>query len=51
VITVDAPAAVQLQPGDPVRFAEVSLGEAQRLLVERERDLTCFRVGLTFRAR
>jgi antagonist of KipI len=49
VITVDAAAAVQLRPGDPVRFAEVSLGHAQRLLVERERDLARLRVGLALR--
>jgi allophanate hydrolase subunit 2 len=47
VITVDLPAAAQLRPDDPVRFGEVSLGDAQRLLVQRERDFARFRVGLT----
>ncbi len=46
VITVDLPAAAQLRSGDSVRFVEVSLGEAQRLLIERERDLEIFRLGL-----
>ena len=46
VITMDLPAAAQLRPGDAVRFAEVSLDQAQRLLVERERDLETFRIGL-----
>lgn len=47
VITVDLPAAAQLRPGDLVRFAEVPLAEAQRLFVERERDLQRFRIGLS----
>lgn len=49
VITVDFPAAAQLRSGDAVRFAEVSLEEAQHLLGERERDLARFRVGLRLR--
>lgn len=46
VITVDLPAAAQLRPGDQVRFAEVTLAEAQVLLVERKRGFERFRVGL-----
>lgn len=46
VITVDLPAAAQLWPGDFVRFAEVPLVEAQRLLFQRDRDLAWFRAGL-----
>jgi len=46
VITVDLPAAVQLCPGDSVRFAEVSLMEAQQLFIERERQVARFRLGL-----
>jgi antagonist of KipI len=49
VITVDLPAASQLWPGAEVRFAEVTLAEAQRLLIERERDLEWFRIGLELR--
>jgi antagonist of KipI len=46
VITVDMPIAAQLQPGDPVHFGEVSLGEARSLLAAREHDLRWFRAGL-----
>ena len=47
VITVDLPIAAQLWPGDPVRFHEVSLAEAQDLSREREQDFARFRVGLS----
>ena len=46
VITVDLPSAAQLSPGDEVRFVEVTLTEAQRLLLERARDLERFQIGL-----
>ena len=49
VITVDLPIAAQLRPGDELRFREVSLADAQRLLIQRERDLAMFRVGLSLR--
>jgi antagonist of KipI len=49
VITVDLPIAAQLWPGNSVRFEEVSLKEAQRLLREREDDFARFRVGLSLR--
>ena len=51
VITVDLPLAAQLWPGNTVRFAEVSLEEAQRLLREREEDFARFRIGLSLRVR
>ena len=51
VITVDLPIAAQLTPGDELRFREVSIADAQRLLIQRERDLELFRVGLSFRMR
>jgi antagonist of KipI len=47
VITVDLGIAAQLRAGDGVRFAEVSLQDAHRLLMERERDLVRFRIGLS----
>ena len=47
VITVDLPIAAQLWRGDPVRFREVSLAEAQDVLREREEDFARFRVGLS----
>jgi antagonist of KipI len=47
VITVDLGIAAQLRAGGGVRFLEVSLQDAHRLLVERERDLDRFRIGLS----
>ena len=47
VITVDLPIAAQLWPGHYVRFHEISLMEAQRLLHEREEDFARFRIGLS----
>jgi antagonist of KipI len=47
VITLDLGIAAQLRPGDRVRFSEVSLCDAHRLLLEREQDLERFRVGLS----
>jgi antagonist of KipI len=51
VISVDLPIAAQLRVGDRVRFREVSLMEAHRLLAERERDLAEFRVGIKLHVR
>ncbi|HKP38412.1 MAG TPA: hypothetical protein VJT71_16250, partial [Pyrinomonadaceae bacterium] len=50
VITVDLPVASQLGPGDQVRFREVTIAEAHRLLFQRERDFGLFRAGLETRA-
>jgi allophanate hydrolase subunit 2 len=47
VITVDLGIAAQLRAGDRVRFSEVSLADAHHLLLERERELRRFRVGLS----
>ena len=47
VITVDLGIAAQLRAGDSVRFSEVSLQDAHRVLMERERDLERFRIGLS----
>jgi len=47
VITVDLGIAAQLRAGDGVRFFEVSLQDADRLLMERQRDLERFRIGLS----
>jgi antagonist of KipI len=47
VITVDFGVAAQLRAGDRVRFSEVSLQDAHRLFLERERDLDRFRIGLS----
>ena len=47
VITVDLCIAAQLRAGDHVRFSEVSLADAHRLLLERKRQLKRFRIGLS----
>jgi antagonist of KipI len=47
VITVDLGIAAQLRAGDQVRFSEVSLVDAHRLLLEREQQLELFRIGLS----
>jgi antagonist of KipI len=47
VISVDLGIAAQLRAGDGVRFFEVSLQDAHRLLMERQRDLERFRIGLS----
>src|SRR5438046_10462168 len=47
VITVDLGVAAQLRAGDHARFSEVSLADALRLLVERERELQRLRVGIS----
>ncbi|MCY6369190.1 biotin-dependent carboxyltransferase family protein [Clostridium ganghwense] len=39
VISVDIPVVAQLKPGDSISFCEVSLEEAQKLYIEREKDI------------
>jgi len=46
VISVDLPLLAQLRPGDVVRFSEVSLAEAHRLVLAREKALAILRRGL-----
>ena len=48
VATVDLGAVAQLRPGDPIRFTRVSLDDAQRLYLERERSLDALRRALSF---
>jgi antagonist of KipI len=47
VITVDLGIAAQFRAGDHVRFSEVSMADAHRLVLERERELERFRIGLS----
>jgi antagonist of KipI len=49
VITVDFGIAAQLRAGDHVHFSEVSPSGGQRLLLERERELEVFRIGLSLK--
>jgi antagonist of KipI len=51
VITVDLAIAAQLRAGDRVRFSEVSMADAYRLLLERQRELERFRIGLSLQRR
>jgi len=50
VITVDLSIAAQLRAGDHVRFSEVSLTDAHRLLFEREREFERFRIGISLQS-
>ncbi len=50
VISVDLGIAAQLRTGELVRFSEISMPDAHRLLMERERETELFRVGLALRA-
>lgn len=49
VIKVDLGIAAQLRAGDRARFSEVSRQDATGLLMERERDLERFRIGVSLR--
>jgi antagonist of KipI len=40
IAAVDLPRLAQRRPGDPVRFAEINLDEAQTRYLERERELS-----------
>lgn len=51
VISVDLPLMAQLRPGDAVRFAEVSLTEAQKLALAHEHTLALLREGLAHKLR
>jgi antagonist of KipI len=46
VICVDLPLMAQLRPGDVLRFAEVSIEEAHRLALARDRAMAILREGL-----
>jgi antagonist of KipI len=50
VASVDIGAVAQLRPGDAIRFAPVSLDDAQRLYLERERSLDALRRVLSYPA-
>ncbi|PWT96021.1 MAG: KipI antagonist [Bacteroidetes bacterium] len=39
VAEVDLPICAQLKPGDPIRFREISIGESENLLMEREKEI------------
>ncbi|WP_038084694.1 biotin-dependent carboxyltransferase family protein [Tumebacillus flagellatus] len=47
VAAVDLPVLAQLKPGDRLRFTEITVEEAQRLYLERERGLQMLQRALT----
>ena len=49
VASVDLSLAAQLRPGSKLRFAAISLEEAQSLLRQREDDIDRLKVGLRFK--
>lgn len=49
VASVDLPLVAQLKPGDHLRFAPISLDDAQRMYLERAQELEQLKVGLSFR--
>lgn len=50
-ITVDLPLISQLKPGDRMRFTEVSIEEAQRLLRLQERMINCLKNAIRLKRR
>jgi antagonist of KipI len=51
VAGIDLPRLAQRKPGDPVRFAEISLADAQSRYLERERTLTALKHTIAERLR
>jgi antagonist of KipI len=49
VASVDLPLAAQLRPGTKLRFAAISLAEAQSLFRQREDDIARLKVGLALK--
>ncbi|MCM3612021.1 biotin-dependent carboxyltransferase family protein [Planococcus sp. MERTA32b] len=49
VITVDLPLVSQLKPGDRLRFKEVSIEEAQRLLRLQEKTINCLKRAIKYK--
>ncbi|MDQ0271887.1 biotin-dependent carboxyltransferase family protein [Cytobacillus purgationiresistens] len=46
VATVDLPFLAQAKPGDQLHFTEITHDEAQRLILERERELQALKQGI-----
>jgi antagonist of KipI len=51
IISVDLPVIAQAKPGERITFREVSLDEAQKIYIERERELNQLRQGLYLQQR
>ncbi|WP_337190058.1 MULTISPECIES: 5-oxoprolinase subunit PxpB [Saccharibacillus] len=51
IAAVDLRVVAQLRPGQSVRFVEISLEEAERLYMEREREMERLRIAVRLRSR
>ncbi|WP_343044681.1 5-oxoprolinase subunit PxpB [Saccharibacillus qingshengii] len=51
IAAVDLRIVAQLRPGQTIRFVEISLEEAERLYMERERELERLRIAIRLRSR
>ncbi|MFC4103091.1 5-oxoprolinase subunit C family protein [Paenibacillus xanthanilyticus] len=51
IASVDLPLLAQLKPGDRVVFETITAGDAERLLLARERELAQLRIGIRFKFR
>lgn len=49
IVTVDLPVIAQIKPGEKIYFQEISLQEAQRLLIIREREIQLLKQALVNR--
>ena len=46
VASVDLPLLAQLKPGEQIRFEEISMQQAQHLLLEQEQEINKLRQGV-----
>lgn len=49
IATIDLPVIAQVKPGEKIRFQEISLQEAQKLLMVKERDIQLLKQALAIR--
>lgn len=50
VVTVDLPRLAQMQPGNTIKFETISIDEAEKLLLQQERDIHEFKMGVYLKA-
>jgi len=50
VVTADLPRLAQMQPGHTIYFEIISIDEAEKLLIQQERDIHEFKMGVHFKA-
>jgi len=49
VISVDLPRLAQMQPGHSINFRTISIAEAEELLLQQEREIHEFKMGIHFK--